>query len=77
MKALLICVSVVAGVGYSAYRFNDYENQIVDLQDRVEFAERTQQALLSGGRWVRKYDARNGSSTYTFQAPTQIRAAVR
>jgi hypothetical protein len=66
-------LSTAASHIYFSTKLADKELQLVEAQGDAAFERERAQKLLSGGRWVRTYDERNGISTYRFAARKEQR----
>ncbi len=64
-----LLVSFLVGIctfTWAQWKFVEYENRVREAEADAAYARESEQKLLSGGRWVRKYDAKTGQSEYRF-----------
>ncbi len=82
MKEVLLAIGCFltggVAVGEAAYFYAEWKRfeiaeELEAAHARASDAEQYRDALVSGGRFVRQYDARTGASIYTFAPPRGAR----
>jgi hypothetical protein len=61
----------------SVIRQAELKAELSALRVEAELAREHADQLLSGGRFVRKYDSKTGASVYTFKAPVTLKAKTQ